>query len=249
MNRRFLLIGIILVLAGFLVAGSVWNSIGPYYMPKSFNQTVVIAPNSEVYSPVSINTSKFIAFIFNSQHVPIYFYIVNGSAFQNVWQEMHNGNISYDSIAQMQSEGILVAIDNSTRGIYPYNSVLNSSLFPAPVYAFNESGIFNSGTYDLIFRNPTNAFANTTFGYIIPTSGLSANSPTEPQSLGIASIASAVLVILGIIMFVLGLFGTGNKVTSSQREAEIAKMYQNIDNKERKAERPIRKNRRKKAKK
>ena len=235
MDKRLLVLGIALVIAGFLVAGS---SYSPSNYISTSAQEIAIAPNNNLYSSITLNTTGFFEVFYSSGNVPINFYILNNSAFAYIEPYLNSSSLPYNSVTQLQGKGLLYATHNSTRGVYPYNSSYSSLGLNTPSYSSSSYNSMPAGKYYIVYSNPTNTYANTTYEYVLPNVGLLNPNSSFYSSLSATSIASSLLFLAGIILAVLSFFRKSkSKEDPKAREAEIAKLYSQIDAKAKKKRR------------
>lgn len=232
MDKRLLLLGIVLIIIGIAVAVS-YSSSNLSNIATTTKEAVAIAPNSIIYSPIAINVTNLVYIVYASGKEPLDFYLVNSSAFISVQPYLKSGIIPANLLSSLEGRGLYMEVENSTEGIFPYNSSLNGQGFSSPAYYNNT--LLSKGTYYMIYRNPGNVTANATYGYVLPNGAL-INSTTQLSSsgLGLEGGASALLLLAGIVLVIYSFISAGRPTQSAkQRDEAIQKLYADIEKKER----------------
>ncbi len=229
MNKKFVSLGVILLIAGLLVAFSYSSQSGKQAGTLS-RQNIIIAPNSLVYSPIVLNKTDVVYVVYTSDNVPINFYLVNSYAFSGIRQNITKGYLPGNFISDYSGRGLYIAIKNSSHGIFPYTSNFSSDGFSAPTY-YNGTEILGVGTYYMIYANSGNVPSNITFGYVLPNTAIINETQNFVSSgMGVYGSVSALLFMGGIILIVWGVIAEGKeKDESKYKEEEIQKMYKQIE--------------------
>ena len=222
MDRRTLVLGLVLLFSAFVIGASSWN--GSYSGLGAVNTTthrVVIAPNSLILSQVTLNSSNIFLVTYNSSSVPINLYVVNQSAFSSLQPYISSGNLSPGIAETLSGNGLLMESSNlsSLEGIVSYPS--NSVGYPLPV---------SPGTYYLIYQNTGNAYANTTYVTEIPTSGILSGNVQKAFGIQPVDVFAALILLVGLILIIISLTRSGKKSSgaAASREEEIARIYRSI---------------------
>ena len=238
MDKRFVLIGVVLMVAGALVAFSYSSQIGTKAGTLT-RQSLIVAPNSLVYSPITLNKTNAVYVIYTSGNVPVDFYLVDSYAFSGIVPDLKKGYVPKNIISEYSGNGLYIEIKNSSQGIFPYNSSLSGEGFPAPKY-YSGAEVLGSGTYYMIYANPGSLPSNITFGYVLPSAGLTNDTQQFISSgMGLYGSVSAVMVLAGIIMIVWGVISEGkDKEDTEEKEAAIHERYEEIDGVDAKRHRP-----------
>lgn len=227
MDKRLLLLGILLFIAGFVIAASSYN---PTSFLSTSTQSIAIAPNSIIYSPVTLNSTGFLSVVYESGSTPIDFYVMNQSAFSSIETYIKAGTLTPNLTAPLEGKGLLLAVRNSTGGIFPYNSSYNSIGPQSLLYLSGNSTVLQGGTYYVVYQNPGSSAANATYRTVIPNSGLLLPNSKASSSLGLAGIVSALLVLVGIVLTILSFMRSKKEGPSAvKREEEIAAIYKDIE--------------------
>ena len=240
MDKRFVLIGIMLMIAGALVAFSYSSQIGPKAGTLT-RQSLIIAPNSLVYSPIILNKTDAVYVIYTSGNVPVNFYLINSYAFSGIVPALKKGYVPKNIISEYSGNGLYIEIKNSSQGIFPYNNSLSGEGFPAPEY-YSGAEVLGSGTYYMIYANPGSLPSNITFGYVLPSTALSNDTQQFISSgMGLYGSVSAVMILAGVIMIVWGVISEGReKDDTKERESEIHEKYREIGSRTAKKQSPAR---------
>ena len=229
MNKRFVSLGVILLIAGLLVAFS-YSSQGGKQAGTLSRQNIIIAPNSLVYSPIILNKTDVVYVVYTSDNVPVNFYLVNSYAFSGIRQNITKGYLPGNFISDYSGRGLYIAIKNSSRGIFPYVSNFSKDGFSVPTY-YNGTEILGSGTYYMIYANSGNVPSNITFGYVLPNTAIINETQNFVSSgMSVYGSASALLFLGGIILIVWGVIAEGKEKNEPKyKEEEIQKAYKQIE--------------------
>ncbi len=234
MDKRLLLAGIVLIVAGAAIAIA-YASQNFSVAATSARQTVSIAPNGIVYSQVTLNSSNLLYVAYKAgNNTPVDFYLVSSSAFSTLLPYIEKGSIPASVLAAYKGSGLYMEMENSTQGIFPYNASYSSQGFTTPSY-YNNTAILGKGTYYMIYRNPGSIASNTTFGYVLPNGALvSTATEISTSGLGLYGAVSALLILAGLVVAVWSLLSGGKEQqeVSEEREEEVRKLYKRIGEKE-----------------
>lgn len=231
MNRRLLLFGIILLLAGVFLAIAITPN--PASLVSVTTESISVRPNGIIYTTIVLNSTNVPSIVYISQNA-IDFYLVNSTAFASLAPNLTTGTFPTNFINETKGRGLIVAAENSSRGAFSYtgSSSLSQKNTSLPFYIFNQSLLLQPGTYYAIYRNPGSSPVNTTYRYILPNAGL-LNSQSVLSSGGSdAGIVAALLLLSGIILIIYALLDRKKlKTQEGEREEEIARMYRRIEKK------------------
>ncbi len=231
MDKRLMLLGIMMIISGFLITGLSYN---PSSYISSSSQTVSLAPNALVYSAVKLNATGFISIVYSSSPSPINFYLMNQSAFSAIRPYIDSEYLPASTVRSLEGKGLLFEVDNSTSGIFPYNISYNSIGYKAPSYLSGNSLILQGGIYYLVYQNPGAGYSNTTYKYVVPAAGLLPGNGSSPSGISLTGTFSALLVLAGVVLAVLSLIRSGKEGKSSaETDEKIARIYMHIEKKRR----------------
>jgi|GEM_PF-5919805 hypothetical protein len=236
MDRRLFLLGVLLIVIGILIAFSyTYQALNASTVATGSRQTITIAPNRIVSSPISLNSTSMVYLVYNSNAVPITFYLLNSTAFDSLSPYLQSGNLSSNVLTSLESGDLYKKAYNNTGGVFLLQGSSSAQgLSPA---SYNLSLVLAGGTYYAIYRNPGNSSATTTYGYVLPNSGLiTGTNQIISSGLGLYGEASAILILAGLILCVYSFVLPGRKPkNASRREEAIQKLYLNIEKKEKTA--------------
>lgn len=215
MNKKLFLLGIALLIVGFLAALSSVNTSDFLSGPV---QSIRLAPNSILYSSVNLNMTSLLSIVYTSGNAPINFYLMNSTAFSEVSPYISTGSIPPNVIENLTSQGMLAYYPNSSSGVYPTS---------------NTTELLPTGSYYLVYQNPGANYVNTTYRYIIPNAALFNSTSSVYKNIFISGIVGASLFIGGIVIMVLSFFIRKEPAqTPAEREAEIAGIYKQLEENE-----------------
>ncbi len=233
MDKRLLLLGILLFIAGFVIAGLSYN---PSTLLSVSTQNIAIAPGKAIYSEIDLNTTSFLIVRYDSIPTPINFYVVNQSVFSSIAPYLYSGNLSQGFLRTFEGKGFLFGVENSTGSIFPYNASINSTGAKAPFYISGNLTNLPSGRYYLIYQNPSLSYVNATYRTALPNSGILSGNQKASPGLGFAGIISALFVLVGIVLVVLSFIRFGKAgAEAKEQEKEITAMYKKIEAKEKRS--------------
>ena len=230
MDKRLTLLGILLGLAGLGIAMMSYNPSSIVYSPRS---SITIAPNAVSYTTVKLNQTGLLSLIFSSNPSPVDFYLLNQSGFNLFEHYLSSGAMASNTISDLEGNGLLLYIKNTTGGVFPYNSTYSGIGFKQPSYTYNQSYTtpFYNGTYYLVYKNLGSNSTNASFEYAIPNTGLLLNNASS-AILGPASAISAFLVLLGMVLFILSFIRDGKESKpAKEKEEEILLFYDKLSKK------------------
>lgn len=197
MNKRIIIIGIIVIILSFLI--------GTIALPNALlgiahfsNQSVSILPAHNSYLPYFINETGFIVVGYQSS-TPLNFYFANASAFL-ILQNYMNSTLQLSQWAtRLQGNGVLESIPNSKVGIFPYSQFSSSNSTPAGSYVIANASLLPAGNYYAIFQNLANSSAS-----VNVTSDVSTNISSQGGYIFGIGVLIFVLFVAGIIIIVYG---------------------------------------------
>ncbi|MEM0201010.1 MAG: hypothetical protein QXD23_01245 [Candidatus Micrarchaeaceae archaeon] len=240
MDKRIVIIGVVLSILSFLIAGSV---IGPSITSQiNYNNTqinkIIVAPNTTVTDTIQIFNESFFVLSYTST-VPINFYLLNktGKDYSNIYTANKN-QIDNNQTIKLEGKGLYVWIQNATEGTtYPYNSNLSSYGYKKPTYFYNgthnnqQNLEYQNGTYYLEFYNKNVTYANITYKYYeYPFSSLNQSSVYYSNVFVPGSLVSSIMFIIGILLIVFGLLRKRYDKTEQQNfDQKINDIYKKID--------------------
>ncbi len=228
MNRRLLIIGILLLLFGLVSAyESGQQFLGNISSPNNTETSeFLLMANSTWYTPLYFNSSSFMEVGYNSTNT-LNFYILNSSAFTAVAPSLNSTNALYSGVSSHEGSGVIGVFSNDSKGVFPYQDSY-AGIFPAPNYSAPNSTFLQAGTYYIVFRNPQSS--NTLVFYSLFIRPIGALSLTSNSVFGYG-LVSGILLIAGFALSVYSLFirkepKTEAKITeekAQQAYAEIEK--------------------------
>lgn len=230
-----LLFGLLLIAIGVIIVYSyTFKELNASTMATGTKQTIIIAPNQMVSSPIILNSTGIVYLLYNSNAVPINFYLLNSTAFASLTQYMQSGSLSPNALSSLESGDLYKKAYNGTEGILVLQGS-SSALGLTPALYYNSSLVLSGGTYYAIYANPGNASASTTYGYVLPNSGLiNGANQIATSGLGLDGGISALLILAGIILCVYSFISAGKpRQKAVQRDKAIQKLYRDIEKKER----------------
>lgn len=223
MDKRLLLIGIVLIIGSVLIGSAV---LPKPPTPKEFSAQVIIAPNSFSYSSLHMNATDFLE-LYYSATSPIDFYLLNSTGFD--YFESSNSTIVFNSITA--GDGVLYETLNSTLGAMPYESNYTTNV-TKPAYESSNISIYPTGNYFLLFSNMRNGASNVTYGYVsIPVNQLISSTLPYNGAYQVGSIAAAAIFIAGVVIAFLSLFRSQAKKPEAMVDTEAKRLYAKIDSK------------------
>ena len=249
MDKRFVLIGIVLILFSFLLFSAVISPTisSQQNFNNSFINKIIVAPNSIVSTNIVLTNSSVLIAKYLST-IPINFYFINSTAkyFFNNSTTLKNGNIS-----NIEGKGLYLGIINGSYGTtYPYNANLsnmgyNTTVstqgYKKPFYEYNQnisqlnSIYYQKGTYYLEFYNDNTTYANVTYIYdLYPLSYLinSTNQSVLNTAFVPESLVGSLIFLVGIILTVFGLLKKNENIKEKEKiNKEITELYDKIEQK------------------
>ncbi len=255
MDRRIVIIGIILVILSFFIASAV---IQPELLSQqNYNNTyinkIIVAPNSVVSAGISLSNASILVISYTST-IPINFYFVNKSgtyAFRNV-----SSNLSkeYNILSSIEGNGLYIGINDSFMGTtYPYNTNLSSYGYKKPFYVFGNNATqqgnieYHNGTYYAEFYNHNNSYANVTYKYYTYSLYNITNTAGSYENAFVpGSLITSIIFIVGIILTVYGLLSKkDSKQTEEKVNKEVYELYAKLESKNKKTRKHAVKNKKK----
>ncbi len=255
LDRRIVIIGIILVILSFFIASAV---IQPELLSQqNYNNTyvekIIVAPNSIVSASIDLSNASVLVISYTST-VPINFYFVNESAtyaFKNV-----SSNITkeYNMLSSIEGNGLYLAINDSFMGTtYPYNANLSSYGYKKPFYVFGNSIAqqdrieYSNGTYYAEFYNHNDSYANITYRYYTYSLYNITNTAGSYENAFVpGSLVTSIIFIVGIILTIYGLLSKkDSKQTEEKVNKEAYEIYAKLEAKNKKTRKPSIKNKKK----
>ncbi|MEM3247700.1 MAG: hypothetical protein QXV80_00055 [Candidatus Micrarchaeaceae archaeon] len=216
MNKKLLYIGIILVVVGIVISLMLPTTLSPNIGKIS------IAPLGYVYVPITINETGATLVVEYLASNLTNFYLANSSGFAALSNLMTTNYSILPEAKRLLGNGVIAIIANSTSGIFPSSSNLNST---------NQASIASMapGRYYLIYENLKNKTIQLAYTY------KALNSVSE-ISIFASGLASTILFIAGIIILILAFIIKpkakaipDRKSAQTQMEAEIDALYKRIE--------------------
>lgn len=219
MDKRFLLIGIALMVVAYLVLGTATTATPQ--LNDSHTSSLSVAGNGFAYGSLTPPNASILIFSYLSQN-SVNFYLFNSSgAFY----------LNAPNLLRLRGElpgasapaGLIYAELNSTRGAIPYVSNYSQYGISAPTVGSNNYTILENSTYYFIFSNSGPQPLNLTYQYtLLP---LSAIAGTTLQSAFTTGLLPSLLFICGVVIAAFGLFRSGGKKSQAATEADVQKEY------------------------
>lgn len=220
MDKRMVLIGIVLLVVAFLVFlanNSVSTSLVTGLSNLSVSQNLTVLPYSYGYVvlPIQGNAQTFYILLSNFSK-PINSYLFNSSAYTK-WKSAVTANVpanGFDTAVSLERNGTFFIFRNSTLASVPSQLISNNK---SVVYSTSENASYVNGTYYLVLDNTNgsesaNSVVNAEIKYLAPitnstlqTSKLSNISNSFQTALWLG-VAFFFLLIAGIILLVFGFF-------------------------------------------
>ncbi len=214
MDKRLLILGVVLIIVGLLFGGSQMPTIQNLSHEAS---TIAVSSNGFASGQVYANTTSMIWFYYESGS-PVDFYMLNVTGYEPFNQVNSSVNTiisAFNSLAF--NRGLLYVKQNSdfmnlTSLTYSQNNVS----YPA-------------GNYFFVFRNTNNAITNVTYEYITaPAIDFIGQESAYGNAFTDSSVVSAVLFFGGIIVIIISIFVGGRK-KQSNIDDEAKKLYASIE--------------------
>ncbi|MDE1869502.1 MAG: hypothetical protein KGH71_00765 [Candidatus Micrarchaeota archaeon] len=220
MNKRIILIGIIVMVASFVI-GAIALPNALMGISNFSNQSISLLPAHNTYLPYFINETGFIVLGYQSSQ-NLNFYFANASAFL-ILQNYMNSTLTLSQWAtRLQGNGVLESIPNSKIGIFPYSQFSSSNAAPQGSYIVENASILPAGNYYAIFQNTGNSSAT-----VNVTSNVSTNISSKGGYIFGIGILIFVLFVAGIIIIVYGIVKrpkiAPEQETSQQKVDELYK--------------------------
>jgi hypothetical protein len=230
MDRRLLIIGAILLLAGLvMVFGSSQATLAALPNENSTNtQRAYIPANTVAYYPITLVSVSFVGIGYNAT-TPVSFYLVNSSAYNAMLPAIHDNESLKNISISLEGKGVVAAQWDSAKGIFPWQASY-SGIFPPPNYSEENVTLLPNDTYFILFQSGSTS-NSTLIAYSIIT--------TPASDLGISSFAAAgfgvvgaFLVLAGLALCVYALIRKGDD-PETLREKEVDRIFADIEKKKR----------------
>ena len=239
MNKRVLLLGILLIVIGFFVSGLSVSTTLPLYSASPSTGRIVVGSESSTYVPIQINQSSLPMFFFNSSST-LGFVFANSTAFAILSKLPASSLIK--AAESLEGRGVL-EIANSTSSVFPYVAYPNSSIqagigIARPIYQENVS-LLPAGNYYAILSNPGNVSVNASYRF--SNFAYSSKLSSEISSVSPYIFASSLIVFLGFVLIAVSLFmkGKSKQAAESDEERAAQEIYAKLEKKRHKRRKPI----------
>ncbi len=222
MNKKFLYIGIMLLVLGVVVS---FFSLGvelPSQFSRPVPQSVSVGPGSTDYQALYLNQSGILEVVFNSS-APLDFYLANASAFASI-NASGSPSAARNAAIRLEGNGVFAFYADAKNGTFPY---LGYQGIARPAYASNATVVLPAGQYYSIFANNGTTAASVTIAESpITLSKLQAGSSSVIKYVG----ASGVMFLVGLGLIVFSFFAKGEKKAGEGgMDEEAAREYERIE--------------------
>lgn len=221
MRKKFLYLGILLVIVGIIVAFASPGFALPSQFTNPISQMLTINASMLGYMPLQLNESGLVVMMFNAS-APVDFYLANTAAFLQIENKSVANSSARSEAVGLEGNGVYELYEGSGNGIFPYTTLAGIT---KPNYLQNVSTL-KSGTYYAVFANSgsQNALIQLT---MLPVSTAQLQSSTS--SLGIYFGAAFVVFIVGVGLIIFSFLSKGGKNKDDEMDKQVAEQYDIID--------------------
>ncbi|MGC8694555.1 MAG: hypothetical protein ACP5RI_02970 [Candidatus Micrarchaeia archaeon] len=254
MIKNIVYIGVLILIIAIIILfyeGSLLSNIN--FSSVLSNMTVVknytIKSNSFVTYPINLNTSSIITTVLLVRS-KINFYLMNNTAFSKWSSEVENGSSGLVSAESLEGKGVFDIFNNITNATLPEGLVRN--ITTTPLYS-SPTSILNIGNYRIVLDNTKGSASffksvNASFMYIPPITNATINNPAFSNikssldaGMWIGGIFFLILLV-GLALIIYGLLKKPKVITIKTEEggkekldlSDIDKLYEGIEEKEKK---------------
>ncbi len=227
MDKRVLLVGIVLIIISLFVASEAVQPIfNAMQNTNATSQVISLMPHGASYLHIPLNQSSVLVVAFTAgQNVSFYF--MNRSAFTVMLPSITANRSLTMQATGLEGNGIIETMQNYTSGSFPYES---TPARPASVYVAPNTTLLGTGDYYAVFYDPSQANTTVLVKYnIVP---LSAISPAS-TNFAVVSILAFIIFLAGAVLTIYGLIRKPktdqNTVSDAKAASDKAEMQREVD--------------------
>ncbi|MGI0141479.1 MAG: hypothetical protein ACREBF_02395 [Candidatus Micrarchaeales archaeon] len=224
MNKKIIIIGVIVVLAAFII-GSIAIPNALLGVANFANQNIVVLSHQSAFKSLYLNQTGFMVVGFQSLSA-VNFYFANSSAFKTLDSYANSSLLLSQWATRLFGNGVYEILPNSTVGIFPYSQLTNST--PSGAYITKNVTLLPAGTYYALFYNPRNISAT-----VNVTSDISTNISSQGAYILGIGLTVFILFIAGIILIIYGIIKKPKspQVAPAQDKKKLDQLYKGVGKK------------------
>lgn len=228
MDKKLLLIGMVVIIAGLLIVGMESPS---NIMPPTDYQQLSLRPGGVMVIPLPMNSTGLFTVVFGANNT-VSFFLFNSTAFRQIRTENQSADSIFNQAVSFEGRGTMAIIYNKTSGLFPYSNDTASNGEVQPPFYSSNTIMFDNETYYMVFANTANTVNyvhySTIIQYITPEI-----LQTYTKDIYTSGLPGAFAVMIGFVIVIISVF-RGNKKAENLNEAQIGELYKKIDTSERK---------------
>lgn len=226
MNKRIVIIGILLILISFL-AGIVLTPNTFTSIANTSLMNLSVAQGGNAYVPFVVGANGLVSVIYNS-NTKLDFYFANATAFGTLGGYKNSSLTLSQWARNLYGNGVYEIVPNSANGIFPNFAATNSSLNYS--YANQSLFPFAAGTYYALFENLGNQSANIQMISSVSDSARVASGFSQVIKIGIVFFAA---LLAGIILIIYGILKKPKvaPVEPATDQKKVDEMYKGLEKK------------------